>query len=74
VLVSTRDLSRVLFALAALVFLASSCEGNGNVANELAEGDHAPDFALPSAAGGRVALSDFEGKKPALLYFSMGPG
>jgi cytochrome oxidase Cu insertion factor (SCO1/SenC/PrrC family) len=36
-------------------------------------GRRAPGFTLPSAEGGRVALSDFSGK-PVLLYFSMGPG
>ncbi|MPZ92586.1 MAG: redoxin domain-containing protein [Actinobacteria bacterium] len=33
----------------------------------------APEFALPSASGGRISLSDFTGR-PVLLYFSMGPG
>ncbi len=36
-------------------------------------GEIAPDFTLPSASGGKVTLSDFEGKA-VLLYFSMGPG
>jgi cytochrome oxidase Cu insertion factor (SCO1/SenC/PrrC family) len=36
-------------------------------------GRPAPDFTLPSANGGKIALSDFAGK-PVLLYFSMGPG
>jgi hypothetical protein len=37
-------------------------------------GQQAPMFTLPSAAGGQVSLSEFTGKKPALLFFSMGPG
>jgi cytochrome oxidase Cu insertion factor (SCO1/SenC/PrrC family) len=65
---------RVVFALSALVLLAASCDGNGTDAPALAEGDPAPTFTLPSASGGKVKLSDFAGEKPALLYFSMGPG
>lgn len=36
--------------------------------------DAAPDFTLPNALGEEVSLSDFAGKQPVLLYFSMGPG
>lgn len=32
-------------------------------------GDEAPDFTLPSTAGGQVKLSDFRGKKPVVLAF-----
>ena len=32
-------------------------------------GDHAPDFALPNAAGETVRLSDFRGKRDVVLYF-----
>jgi cytochrome oxidase Cu insertion factor (SCO1/SenC/PrrC family) len=39
----------------------------------IAVGDTAPAFALKSASGGTVSLSDYAGK-PVLLYFSMGPG
>jgi cytochrome oxidase Cu insertion factor (SCO1/SenC/PrrC family) len=39
----------------------------------IAVGDTAPPFELRSANGGTVSLSDYVGK-PALLYFSMGPG
>lgn len=38
------------------------------------EGDKAPKFVLRSADGKRISLSDFRGRKPVLLYFSMGPG
>jgi hypothetical protein len=66
---------RVPFALAALILLAASCGGTGAEGDApLSEGDRASDFTLPSASGGTVALSDFAGKKPVLLYFSMGPG
>ncbi|MEO0488900.1 MAG: peroxiredoxin [Cyanobacteria bacterium P01_A01_bin.123] len=32
-------------------------------------GDTAPDFALQSASGETVKLSDFKGQKPVVLYF-----
>ena len=32
-------------------------------------GDMAPDFTLPSTAGGKVTLSDFRGKKNVVLAF-----
>jgi hypothetical protein len=67
--------ARVPFAVAALILVAASCGGTGTATDgPLSEGDRAPDFTLPSASGETVALSDFAGKKPVLLYFSMGPG
>jgi hypothetical protein len=70
---------RFAFALACLILLAASCDGRGSGAGigddaPLTEGDPAPAFSLPSVGGGNVELSDFAGKKPVLLYFSMGPG
>ena len=35
-------------------------------------GERAPDFALADAAGSRVALSDYGGKKPVVLIFYRG--
>ena len=32
-------------------------------------GDRAPDFSLPDASGRAVALGDFRGKRPVVLYF-----
>ena len=65
---------RLLGLLATAFLLAASCESDSGNAPSLAEGEKAPSFTLPSAAGEDVALSDFSGEKPALLYFSMGPG
>ena len=38
------------------------------MAKELAEGDFAPDFELPTDGGGRTRLADLKGK-PAVIYF-----
>ncbi len=38
------------------------------MAKELEEGDHAPDFTLPTDGGGEARLADFRGK-PVVLYF-----
>ena len=64
---------RVLLVLS-LMFLGVACDGTSEDGPSLSEGDRAPAFTLPSGAGENVALSDFAGAKPALLYFSMGPG
>lgn len=37
-------------------------------------GQPAPDFSLPTADGGTVALDDFVGQQPVLLYFHMAVG
>jgi hypothetical protein len=65
---------RLLDLFALLALLTASCSGGQGDGPSLAEGDEAPSFTLASAAGGKVALSDFSQKKPVLLYFSMGPG
>jgi hypothetical protein len=67
-------MARRSVALASLLVLSVACAGDRGGPSPLREGDPAPGFSLPSAAGGSVALSDFSGKKPVLLYFSMGPG
>ena len=64
---------RVLLILS-LMFLGVACNGMSEDGPSLSEGDRAPAFTLPSAASEDVALSDFAGAKPTLLYFSMGPG
>jgi hypothetical protein len=64
-------LSLVAAAFAAVL---PACGGGSSPSEPAGDlGRRAPGFTLPSANGGRVALSDFAGK-PVLLYFSMGPG
>jgi hypothetical protein len=67
---------RVLAIAAAALLLSVACDGSGRPddADGLDVGDDAPAFVLPSAAGDAVSLDGFVGKKPVLLYFSMGPG
>src|SRR5271163_3053135 len=43
-------------------------QNEGDMANELAEGDFAPDFQLATDGGGRARLADLKGK-PAVIYF-----
>ena len=59
-----------------LAVLVAACTGGDTSTAEagLNVGDRAPSFDLPAAAGGRASLDDYVGKKPVLLYFSMGPG
>ena len=38
---------------------------------ELAVGDAAPDFSLPTAGGGTVSLSDFRGREVVLFFYPM---
>jgi cytochrome oxidase Cu insertion factor (SCO1/SenC/PrrC family) len=57
--------------LAAILPACGGAQSPSEPAGDL--GRRAPGFTLPSASGGRVALSDFTGK-PVLVYFSMGPG
>jgi hypothetical protein len=64
-----------VFALSVLVTACGGPEGGGHAgsAPTLERGDPAPDFTLPTATGDRLSLADLRGK-PALFYFSMGPG
>ena len=43
-------------------------QNEGDMAKELAEGDPAPDFELPTDGGGRAHLTDLKGK-PVVIYF-----
>ena len=65
----------VAVALPLLAF-AVACRGGTepDPGSPIAKGRTAPSFDLPSASGEQVALSDFVGHRPVLLYFSMGPG
>jgi hypothetical protein len=45
-----------------------------SIGDGLAVGDAAPAFTLPTASGDQVALSDYRGSKPVLLYFHMADG
>ena len=69
---------RVLVAAFVVTVLAVGCQGNDPKpvpAREaaLTDGDVAPTFSLESPDG-EVSLADYHGRKPVLLYFSMGPG
>ncbi len=54
---------QAVFALAA--FGAGASSG----ATALRVGDEAPDFSLPSTAGGAARLSDYRGKSTVVLAF-----
>ncbi len=61
---------------AALALIGAACsqgQSAPSARGPVAVGARAPQFTLPSAAGGDVSLAGFSGK-PVLLYFSMGPG
>jgi hypothetical protein len=68
----------VALSLVGLVGIA--CGGGGAAGppppagGTLRAGDPAPGFKLPSAQARSVSLAEFRGRKPVLLYFSMGPG
>lgn len=60
----------------ALALVGSACSRNESApraGGPVRVGARAPEFTLPSAAGGEVSLGAFAGK-PVVLYFSMGPG
>ena len=61
-----------LILLVALAFILPACSGGAPA--EFAVGSPAPAFSLPTSDGGSVALSDYVGTKPALLYFHMALG
>jgi hypothetical protein len=68
---------RILALSVAVVLPGIACQQQVDTADRtskaLTEGDTAPRFELESPSGA-VSLADYQGKKPVLLYFSMGPG
>ena len=73
---------RVLGIMLVLVTLGmASCGGSGGMREGPTSrsgqgsgvGMRAPGFTLMSSTGQDVSLAEFRGKKPVLLYFSMGP-
>lgn len=58
-----------ILILVGVVFL-SACSQQ----KEIAVGNNAPEFSLPSATGSTVSLSDFRDQRPVLLYFHMAMG
>ncbi len=69
-------MNRVLAFSIVVALLGIACQQvdtTDRTSKALAEGDTAPRFELESPSG-VVSLADYQGKKPVLLYFSMGPG
>ncbi len=52
--------------------LSVACAPQGK--SELAVGDAAPPFTLPTSTGATVGLDEYMGVKPVLLYFHMAVG
>jgi len=70
--VSIRKLAVAVFFIGSVLLLTACAQTAQPVT--LRVGDTAPAFTLPNALGGNVSLSDYVGKKPVLLYFSMTAG
>ena len=67
------SLTRVAAAYLAVLVpaLAFGCAG---ARDGLQVGDPAPKFELPAVSGDRVALGDYTGERPVLLFFHMAVG
>jgi len=68
----------VSFVLVASALVAVGCSRPPTTSGPPVAGLHlgavAPNFTLPNGEGGSISLSQFRGRKPVLLFFSMGPG
>jgi hypothetical protein len=71
-----RTVALLTVALASMLAASCGASGDGGPTRErlVREGDSAPAFTLPSAQGSEVSLEEYLGRRPVLLYFSMGPG
>jgi len=67
---SIKRTTMTFFVLFLVSILAQACTSQG----DLAVGDQAPGFTLPSATGADVSLSDYTGEGPVLLFFHMAVG
>ena len=67
---SLKDPTNV-FLILIMMLLLKACS---SVQEAIGVGQPAPDFSLPTADGGSVALDDFIGQQPVLLYFHMAVG
>jgi len=58
-----------VFAMGAMLCAGAFAQPQQPPKTHLKEGDMAPDFTLPSTAGGRVTLSEMRGKYNVVLAF-----
>lgn len=74
---SARILASGVALIGALLLVGCSGDANGP-GDDRPEGpvvgSRAPGFSLEASEGDSVSLDDFAGRRPVLLYFSMGPG
>jgi cytochrome oxidase Cu insertion factor (SCO1/SenC/PrrC family) len=70
------SLAAIILGMAATAACSQGPSGAGDARAPvtLGTGGVAPEFSLVSADGGNLALTEFRGESPVLLYFSMGPG
>lgn len=66
---SRRPHMPVALLRAALILAIAGVAGPPGTAAAVEVGARAPDFTLPSTTGGKIALSQFQGKKLVLLEF-----
>lgn len=67
-------ISICVFYILVIVALTSLLVGACAPQPEIAVGEKAPEFSLPSAQGTTVSLSDYVGETPVLLFFHMAVG